>query len=77
MTIEQIAWEIAAEHGDPHDYDHSWRLVRIGIIEGIKMMYKVALKVEQQQDNDHGAANTGGAQQVADTIRALIKEQEV
>lgn len=30
-----------------------------------------AVAAEEQQDADHGAANTGGAQAVADRIRAL------
>ena len=84
MTIEQKAREIAEAVSDNWKVERKGlefavakHAARLGIIKGVKMAYKAALEAEQQQDNDHGAANTGGAQQAAKAIRALIEEQKV
>ena len=40
----------------------------------LKAAAEIARETEQQQENDYGAANTGGASAAADAILALTKE---
>ncbi|GAA0729816.1 hypothetical protein [Sphingomonas japonica] len=49
--------------------------VAAAVAATIEMCAKVADAVETQQEADHGAANTGGAQAAADAILALVQRE--
>lgn len=49
--------------------------VNMGVATGLEMAIEVAEQIERQQDTDHGAANSGGAQAVADALRARFALQ--